>query len=1398
MKIRPENSISEKKGSDRKSSSIFQNTDAYIPFAVIGIFIVLAATFTSVYLVKMDSEIAETIYTTEKSDPRQTSVNLAAADLARCLNYAGMEALEWQGEHPVIQPEGTQVERKMEDGFMVVPQNQNLERGDILKISITLPSDVWGKIEALWKDKDVVLIVADSKGNEIKNVNYGQATGFLQKVYFDEYVEIPETAESGYASIKLYYGNETKASDWFQIEVSPVKDITVDCMNQLLAQNYQANMHTFREYAINVQSDLKPEQLEIRRVNGTLKREINPTDQTYTIYYVFEIPNLNYTLVNLESGETFNRSMNISTLIPSREPLLEELVREYEKELENSASLDSAPNIVLGAMNLRTFAYGPWQFYANGPLNILTNPALASSVNAGTIYTQKRVFDSVDPLALTYTTYYNGKVLYEDVNSAREIGKEADSASSPDSDSGSNSDPDSDSNPTSYSDLYEKEKDVNLTTTYDSLSENKSFKIDIEEGIEESFKDANTSYEELSEYSEIKVAASDYTEGVIDGWVFNDQAWTTENPDLIHDVTDSVYTAPVEGQVIRDGFDSPDPLVSAITADFDRSSVSYSSHSVSWDSDYFASGTHIGSLVPIYSWSDSTTNSYSESVSPSIDPPKGHVDSWWITSASVSLKSVEITDVRVEPNYDYAGEDRIIAENREEGYLNSEDHIFDWNIRYDIYYKIKTRWEIDYSYKYEYEWKTFEGYRDPVNKTGKIYEHHSATSGGSDSETTSKTDSETLYHTETESEKLTIIYHQRPPTGGYTGLSTYTDPTEREYRETTVSIESAERFDPCCSDAADKYRAEHVDLLAIERDFWIYTNEKPLPQHAVHCDIPPWLHKLMAEEVLRMLEAIEQDNPTFSYSLLDNPGQDPTDLQVETAEKLVSDLEAKRESYVNKDQHLTASGKMYTSSDSARYIARNEAYNKLILEIEQKNEKLDTELDSYVIDMLEKKGLDTSMLDSVSSGPLTLFDNPAMERAASALGKEMGIISTMAVTGQPESKYNWTENMTLIVDQKPNYLYHDPDFDLRMEYEWTDPMTGKTIYPLGVRNTCIFTTGISEEIADAIASSTEYVKTETSQQISQSIAVLNKEVLLLEENLTEQGIPLDSTALDLEIYNLKLTYTTELKRGVIEEIAAEVSSNPVISDLIEEDKVKLITSQYLESLSTDEIIEKSSDGNLSTELSTLIKTEIKNSNPPIESEELDAALNRVDTDVRIGVANGICDITVNKGVLIDECFEQIDEELKEMANESLDELSGETAELASKRFQTAMKAVPCGLPVLPPHWIFTINVWTYEVVGRYEEFTVTDNDNEVIPKPYFGHKGQKYVRKYERINHPSKKNPDGSSIWIGTNNRVSFHFSGYTATIVGPGPKGVGDKIGGNFEESVAYGDLLSELGVEL
>lgn len=170
--------------------------------------------------------------------------------------------------------------------------------------------------------------------------------------------------------------------------------------------------------------------------------------------------------------------MKLSTLITSREPLLEELVREYETELGNTSRLDSTSNLVLGATNLRTFIYGPWQHYANGPLNILTNPALSSSINGATLYTQKRIFDSVDPLTLTYTSYYNGKVLYKDIFNSRSEKTGLSSNSSLNSTVLSNS-----TNLNTSVSAYEVNRGVNLTTTYDSLAQNKSFSLDIEKKV---------------------------------------------------------------------------------------------------------------------------------------------------------------------------------------------------------------------------------------------------------------------------------------------------------------------------------------------------------------------------------------------------------------------------------------------------------------------------------------------------------------------------------------------------------------------------------------------------------------------------------------------------------------------------------------------------------------------------------------------------------------------------------------------------------------------------------------------------------------------------------------------------------------------------------------------------
>ncbi|MCD4808578.1 MAG: hypothetical protein K8R17_01620, partial [Methanosarcinales archaeon] len=98
---------------------------------------------------------------------------------------------------------------------------------------------------------------------------------------------------------------------------------------------------------------------------------------------------------------------------------------------------------------------------------------------------------------------------------------------------------------------------------------------------------------------------------------------------------------------------------------------------------------------------------------------------------------------------------------------------------------------------------------------------------------------------------------------------------------------------------------------------------------------------------------------------------------------------------------------------------------------------------------------------------------------------------------------------------------------------------------------------------------------------------------------------------------------------------------------------------------------------------------------------------------------------------------------------------------------------PTGLYVLPSlnPWVCTVNTWYIEVEGEFLELMVSDVDNECHPHPIYGHEAQVYRRTRDRVNNPIDNN------WIGTNERISFHFITGTFIAVPPGkPTGVGDK----------------------
>lgn len=88
-------------------SHFLRDDSARVPFAVIGIFLVIISTLVSLNLTRMDIKMAKTMSSSIEISAPDQALSYAKADMARALNYAGMEALKELGEKPVIKPDNT-------------------------------------------------------------------------------------------------------------------------------------------------------------------------------------------------------------------------------------------------------------------------------------------------------------------------------------------------------------------------------------------------------------------------------------------------------------------------------------------------------------------------------------------------------------------------------------------------------------------------------------------------------------------------------------------------------------------------------------------------------------------------------------------------------------------------------------------------------------------------------------------------------------------------------------------------------------------------------------------------------------------------------------------------------------------------------------------------------------------------------------------------------------------------------------------------------------------------------------------------------------------------------------------------------------------------------------------
>ena len=75
---------------------------ARIPFSVIGIFLIIGSSFTTVYVANLETENSFKIANSINSSEIESCIRYVEADLARSLNYAACEAFEEIGKNPAI------------------------------------------------------------------------------------------------------------------------------------------------------------------------------------------------------------------------------------------------------------------------------------------------------------------------------------------------------------------------------------------------------------------------------------------------------------------------------------------------------------------------------------------------------------------------------------------------------------------------------------------------------------------------------------------------------------------------------------------------------------------------------------------------------------------------------------------------------------------------------------------------------------------------------------------------------------------------------------------------------------------------------------------------------------------------------------------------------------------------------------------------------------------------------------------------------------------------------------------------------------------------------------------------------------------------------------------------
>lgn len=310
-----------------------------VPFAVLGVFLVIGSAVTSGVVTNLEKEYSESAPMAMKTGTVSSLVQAAEADISRALTYSCLKALKKVGESPVTYSE---------------------------------------------LSNQAALDYADGDGkNGVDNRIVGE-NGVVDT--FDEAVEFNKNWARNMA--RIHFNNYINAT--FRMNICQDKGYAINIPDP----DKDGCVDNWRDIKFSNIS------MELRRADE-LDLLISEDNKEYATYWTASIENFPLEICDLSSGDSWRKIINISCLIPSRLPLLMSLTDTYHDSIDGDGSLMGVATVIGEAYteirSLLQYA-GKYDWAAN----IVANTWLQYVTNTALTAIQYYVFNSIDPLTIAY------------------------------------------------------------------------------------------------------------------------------------------------------------------------------------------------------------------------------------------------------------------------------------------------------------------------------------------------------------------------------------------------------------------------------------------------------------------------------------------------------------------------------------------------------------------------------------------------------------------------------------------------------------------------------------------------------------------------------------------------------------------------------------------------------------------------------------------------------------------------------------------------------------------------------------------------------------------------------------------------------------------------------------